>query len=374
MSDKTYDCAIVGGGLAGLTLAIQLADSGRSVVLFEKEQYPFNKVCGEYISMESHSFLQRLGLDFAAIDIPYITELKVSAPNGNSFTRKLDLGGFGISRYTLDSQLAQIAVRKGVTLLEKTKVTDVIEDGNNFLIKANGQDYGARLVCGSFGKRASLERNLGREIKKGEKNYVAVKYHVKADLPINRIELHNFKNGYCGISKVDGDKYCLCYLTTSENLSKSSNSIKEMEKIIVMQNPFLKRYFTESTFLYNEPLTISQVTFKQKTLVNNGVMMLGDAAGTIAPLCGNGMSMAIRASYIAAGLINSFLAEGISREQLYHQYQSLWNNNFSNRIKIGGMIQGLFGKNSLTNISIGFFKAFPFAADKVISMTHGESF
>jgi flavin-dependent dehydrogenase len=324
--------------------------------------------------MESHGFLQRLSLNLSGMDIPYITELKVSAPNGNSFTRKLDLGGFGISRYTLDSQLAQIAVKKGVTLLEKTKVTDVIRDGNNFLVKANGPDYNAKVVCGSFGKRASLERNLGREIKKGEKNYVAVKYHVKADLPSKRIELHNFENGYCGISKVDGDKYCLCYLTTSENLSKSGNSIKEMEKNIVMQNPFLKKYFTESKFLYNEPLAISQVTFKPKSLVNNGVIMLGDSAGTIAPLCGNGMSMAMRASFIAAGLINSFLADTIDREQLYHQYQRLWKHNFSNRIKIGGWIQGLFGKNSLTNISIGFFKTFPFAADKLISMTHGKTF
>ncbi len=324
--------------------------------------------------MESHGFLQRLGLDLSGMDIPYITELKVSAPNGNSFSRKLDMGGFGISRYTLDLQLAQIAKKKGVTLLEKTKVTDVIRDGDSFKLKANGEAYNSRLVCGSFGKRASLERSLGRDISKGEKNYVAVKYHVKADLPANRIELHNFENGYCGISKVDGDKYCLCYLTSSENLSKSGNSIKEMEKNKVMQNPFLKKYFTESTFLYNEPVTISQVTFKSKSRVNNGVIMLGDAAGTIAPLCGNGMSMAMRASFIAAGLINRFLAETINREQLYHQYQSLWNTNFSNRIRIGGMIQGLFGKNYLTNLSIGFFKTFPFAADKVISMTHGKIF
>ena len=46
-----FDCAIIGGGLAGLCLAIQLADADRSVVLLEKNSYPFHKVCGEYISM-----------------------------------------------------------------------------------------------------------------------------------------------------------------------------------------------------------------------------------------------------------------------------------------------------------------------------------
>ena len=54
MDDKNFDCAIIGGGLAGLTLAVQLADAGYSVVMFEKGKYPFHKVCGEYISMESY--------------------------------------------------------------------------------------------------------------------------------------------------------------------------------------------------------------------------------------------------------------------------------------------------------------------------------
>ena len=43
---NVYDCAIIGGGLAGLCLAIQLAKNGHKIILFEKNQYPFHKVCG----------------------------------------------------------------------------------------------------------------------------------------------------------------------------------------------------------------------------------------------------------------------------------------------------------------------------------------
>jgi len=51
MQIKTdYDIAIIGGGLAGLSLAILAANANYSVALFEKEAYPFHKVCGEYIS------------------------------------------------------------------------------------------------------------------------------------------------------------------------------------------------------------------------------------------------------------------------------------------------------------------------------------
>ncbi|HSU51462.1 MAG TPA: FAD-dependent oxidoreductase, partial [Segetibacter sp.] len=73
-----YDLAIIGGGLAGLSLAIQCAEEGFKVVLFEKENYPFHKVCGEYISFESWPFLERLGVDLKALHLPVIKKLNLS--------------------------------------------------------------------------------------------------------------------------------------------------------------------------------------------------------------------------------------------------------------------------------------------------------
>src|SRR5438128_1658559 len=70
-----FQIAIIGGGLAGLSLSILLAKSGYKVVLFEKEKYPFHKVCGEYISNESRDFIKTLGLDLDAMDLPEIKKL-----------------------------------------------------------------------------------------------------------------------------------------------------------------------------------------------------------------------------------------------------------------------------------------------------------
>ena len=70
-----YDCAIIGGGLAGLTLSIQLAQKGHQVILFEKNKYPFHKVCGEYISLESWDFLNSLGLPLAELSLPIINTI-----------------------------------------------------------------------------------------------------------------------------------------------------------------------------------------------------------------------------------------------------------------------------------------------------------
>ena len=73
--------------------------------LFEKEQYPFHKVCGEYISLESWDFLESLGLMLSDMQLPIIKNLIVTAPNGNQLQQALPLGGFGISRYKLDTCL-----------------------------------------------------------------------------------------------------------------------------------------------------------------------------------------------------------------------------------------------------------------------------
>jgi len=87
--------------LAGLALSIQLSQLGYKVVLLEKEQYPFHKVCGEYISMESWDFLLGLGLALETMDISHIKRLQVSAVNGKLLEHDLSPGGFGISRYIL---------------------------------------------------------------------------------------------------------------------------------------------------------------------------------------------------------------------------------------------------------------------------------
>src|SRR5436190_2246438 len=120
--DCEYDIAIIGGGLAGLAAAILLSKKGHSVAVFEKEKYPFHKVCGEYVSRESWGFLEDLGIPLSALGLPKIERLMLTATNGKSFTTKLPLGGFGLSRFQLDNSLAEVAKRSGVHVFEETKV------------------------------------------------------------------------------------------------------------------------------------------------------------------------------------------------------------------------------------------------------------
>jgi flavin-dependent dehydrogenase len=379
----TYDVAIIGGGLAGLAMAIQLARAGHTTVLVEKERYPFHKVCGEYVSLESWNFLMSLGLPLNEMDLPVIDKLFLTAPGGKSFMTALPLGGFGISRYTLDQLLAREAAKEGVHLLQETRAEEVSFDGAYQLKVSSKSDplvrtISAKVCCAAHGKRSNLDVKWKRNFLQGAdrklENYVAVKYHVHTDWPDNVIGLHNFENGYCGISKVEEERYCMCYMTKAEELRGSGGSIPQLEEKVLYQNPFLKLLLRSSTRSEQFPITISQISFAPKAQVEKGVLMLGDAAGLITPLCGNGMSIALHSSKIAFHLVNAFLHGHISRSDMEEQYSRQWQARFSARLRMGRTLQRFFGKGQATDLFVGMFRTFPFLAGPVVKLTHGQPF
>lgn len=375
--NEEYDVVIIGGGLAGLAASIQMAKSGYSVILFEKEKYPFHKVCGEYVSLESWNFLIQLGLSLSQLNLPVIDTLFLTAPNGKSFTTQLPLGGFGISRYKLDSLLADIAKRNGVHILEGTKV-DTISFDDRFHIAHYSKKIASKLCCGAYGKRSNFDikwkRNFLKATSNRLDNYVGIKYHIKTVWDDNVIGLHNFENGYCGISKIEDNKYCLCYMTKAENLKKCSNNIEQLEKTILFKNPHLKKIFLNSEKCESFPVAISQINFGKKTQIENHVLMLGDSGGMITPLCGNGMSIALHTAKIASPLMCDFLEQKIARSQMEESYQKQWAANFASRLKTGRRLQYFFGSESLSNLFIGTFKALPSLSKPIIKMTHGKPF
>ncbi len=369
-----FDIAIIGGGLGGLTLAIQLAKQGRKVLLMEKESYPYHKVCGEYIAMESYDYLERCGIPLSAMNLPRIQKLQISAPNGNSFKHTLSPGGFGISRFTLDHLLAEQAKVEGVSLLENCRVDEVKFENNQFTIITQKGLFTADFAFGAYGKKSNLDVKLKRDFTlekhQGAKNYIGVKYHIQYPHAEDLIALHNFEDGYCGISKVDNERWCLCYLTSAANL-KANGSIAAMEENVLKKNPHLKHIWDNAKFLYQSPLTISQIRFEPKTQIENHLVLLGDAAGLITPLCGNGMSMSMQ----AAAIIASLLPDNIQQRATFERaYQKEWKKTFSLRIKAGRTFQSLFGSSQITNGVVASLKAMPILVNPLVKLTHGKNF
>jgi flavin-dependent dehydrogenase len=366
-ADKTV--TIIGGGLSGLTAALLLNRAGFEVSLVEKKAYPFHRVCGEYISNEVLPFFKSLGIDINQFEPANITKLAVSSVSGNLFRTELDLGGFGLSRYTLDNYLYKKATDEGLKFFIGLKANDVVYADNKFIITLSDQStLTSSFVISAHGKRSNLDKN--REFFKRKSPYLGVKYHIRTDFPMDLVQLDNFEGGYCGTVKVEGDRYNLCYLSENRHL-KTYGSIEEVEQQVLCKNPQLKSRFLNSDFLNERPEVINEISFAKKPLVENHILYCGDAAGMISPLCGNGMSMAIHSAKIVS---DSILKHYPSREHIEQNYEKRWKNLFENRLLFGRLTQQLFGNIVLSGMAIRGLKMIPKASHYIIKSTHGKPF
>lgn len=366
------DVIIIGGGLAGLTAGIHLVRSGLKVLLFEKEDFPHHKVCGEYVSKEILPYMEQLGVDLYDLNPPEISKLLYSTSRGNPIEEKLPLGGLGLSRYAFDWFLFQKARSAGVEILKEV-VTNVKSGDRMKVETAAGKTYASGVVLGCFGKRSTLDKNLKRSFFQRPAPWLAVKSHYKMEqFPDDLVALHNFRGGYCGLSKTESGAVNVCYLVTYKSFKEHKDPEKFKEKVL-RKNPFLDEFFANAVPVFEKPLTIAQVSFQSKSTVEDHVLMAGDAAGLLHPLCGNGMAMAIHSAKIASESILTHLSgSNFDRQKMEKDYVIRWKKEFGGRLRTGKFLQKILLSQRLSEMSQRVVSAAPFVLPQIIKQTHGK--
>lgn len=368
---QNFDISIVGGGLAGLTASIHLSNLGHSVILFERQAYPHHKVCGEYVSNEVVPYLDSLRVNIPMQDLPTLKRLQLTTQNGKQLNQKLPLGGFGISRFMLDEILYRKAIENGVTIIFQ-KVENVEFDNNSFQITTNEkQAFSSKICLGTWGKRSQLDKQFSRPFIQKNTSWMAVKCHYESDFEDDLIALHNFQGGYCGMSKVENNILNACYLVDTKVFKKYGN-VNLLEKEILMKNPFWAKWRESAKPIFEKPLIISQISFDKKDPIEEHILMAGDSAGLIHPLCGNGMAMAIHAAKLASNAIENYFSTHQDRQQLESEFQDQWRDHFYSRLRAGRQIQSLLLQQNLSPFFIQIANLFPGLVQNIIKKTHGK--
>jgi len=365
------DVLIIGGGLAGLAGALHLSKKGLKVVLIEKNTYPKHKVCGEYISNEILPYLLWLDIDVSKLHPVSISKFEFTAQNGKTAKTRLPLGGFGVSRYELDHFLFQKAVENGCTIVTET-VTDISFENDVFTITTSEEMLSAKIVLGAYGKRSNIDQVLSRDFISKKSPWLAVKGHYSGNFDEKLVALYNFQGGYCGVSKVENGIINICYLADFETFKKYKN-IEEYQKSVLYKNNKLKAVFENSTSLFEKPITISQISFDKKEPVENHILMIGDTAGLIHPMCGNGMAMAIHSAKIASELVLDFYYGKIeSRSELEKKYIQEWKKHFSKRLFFGRLLAKALTHKNFTHVMTTIAASIPSLLSVIIKQTHGR--
>ncbi len=364
---------IIGGGLAGLIAALDLAQRGKQVLVIEKNPYPNHKVCGEYVSNEVKPYLEHLDMELSSLDLPEIDTLQLSTQTGKLIEVRLPLGGFGISRYAFDYKLFQLAEKKSVDFLFET-VVDVQFMDNEFEVTLSSKEkITGKMVLGAFGKRSNLDVKWNRAFIQQKSPWLGIKAHYKnIGHPSNVVGLHNFPGGYGGLSLTEEGDVNFCCLVKYESFKKESG-IAAFNQNVVSQNPILKDFLANSEVTFEKPLSIAQISFEKKRAVENHILMCGDTAGLIHPLCGNGMAMAIHSAKLAAEQVAMFLEKpNFTRKDMEKEYQMLWERNFRKRLWMGRRLQDLMLHTKWFNLGMYTLANSKPLLREMIKSTHGN--
>lgn len=340
--EKIWDVIVVGGGLAGLSLANLLSDRGIEVLVLEKGNYPRHRVCGEFISNESRDFLMGLGLDIPAMGLPEINRFELSFPGGKKHNCSLKPGGFGLSRWTLDHSLYRLALKRGSKVETDTRVTDIVkkDEGNFEVHTSDRRIFRGQIAVGSTGRYSGSLFQAPSPSGGAANKYFGLKYHVTSSLPEDLIQINLFPGGYAGISKIESDKYCFCYLAESESLKKCKGSIARFEKEILSTNPVIQNHLAANTVLEG-PVTTSHFDFNFHSTFNQPFLLMGDSAGFIPPLTGNGMSLAFRSASVLSVLLLKHFHQDKTTAEVENEYLHYGNSYLKMRIRSGVFLQNL---------------------------------
>jgi len=368
MSD-VFDTAVVGAGLAGSCAAILLAQSGARVLLLDGATPGRHKVCGEFLSPESRVQLARVGVldELRRAGAKDVATARVSTSTRHGRSVALPGKGLAVSRATLDAILWRRAREVGVETRGQTRVSN-IEQSDEFNLQTNGGDFSARFVVSATGRGAKSGRDHD-ELAPPKQRFVGLKTHLRGvGLERGEVAMFPFAGGYCGLVEVEDGSVNACLLAPYARLK--GNSPAALWKEIRAENRQLGEV-TRGAELEFDWLATGNVSFEHFAPTQNGMLRVGDAAGYIHPLSGDGMAMAMRSGELAARSIQEALKWNYSSGEAAHFYGVMWEREFGRRLKWARALQPLFTHSLLSNAALRFFDALPALARLVARRTRG---
>ena len=346
---SNVDLLVVGGGPAGAALAALASRTGARVLLVERARFPRDKVCGEFVSAEGCEVLQRLGVlgELISVGAPRIDSCRISGRRGNRVDAPLPhppgrgAPGMGISREVMDAVLLEYAGRCGVEVLQRHEaVAPVIEGSRVRGVRVRrvghatpGEQLRASLVVAADGRRSmfvrALHPGLGDPRRSGPGSWFGLKAHLDAapSRLDGRVELHLFDGGYAGLAAVEGRRINLCLLTTVRSLRACGGSADRLFVERISSRRAVRESLGDARPC-SRWKSVGPLRFAVRKPASRGVLFVGDAAGTIDPFSGEGMSNALRGAEIALPFVLQAIARGGLTEESGRAYALRWRRAF----------------------------------------------
>jgi len=348
VAEDEYDCVIVGAGPSGSTMAHYVAKEGGKVAVLEKKSFPRDKYCGDAVCTPAIRILEDMGVMQELIDnneAKFADSGGFVSPSGISYIgaseKKLgQAAACAVKRLNLDKRIAWQARKTGANLMENFTVTDASFDKEKGMWSVEGEDgkvvKGRVLVCAD-GAHSKLAQKLGyvtaapkgvcsRAFVEGgthNTNFDGVCFYQRESLP-----------GYSAIFRHPNDELNFCYYLIPCGEGDQCGDVTEadlprLHNDALTKDPFVSRALGPDFKIERmkaAPLRLGSQGVK--TSHDDHLLIIGDAAGHIDPLTGEGIHNAMLGGKAAALTMNDMIKEGDYSAASTRVYEDRWMNRF----------------------------------------------
>jgi geranylgeranyl reductase family protein len=343
---QNVDVAVIGAGPAGSAAAITLAQRGYRVALIDKQPFPREKLCGDFVNPINLPLLRRLGVENEVYAQPHasVTGFRITSSSGAAAEARLPNAaqggaGLGLRRALLDHTLVRRAANLGAAVRLNSRVEALLRNARGWQFKTAEESWQAKLLIGADGRNSWVAEQLGLNSRAGMRGRsVGFQARVKCSgAAQGKVEIHLFPGGYAGLIGLGGGELNFCLAIDAQVLPRTAIGEFLLEKCLP-RNPYLKAVLERSTAI-SSFRSAYPVYFPPRRCYAERALLAGDAARVSEPVSGEGIYFAMRSGLLAAEAMAEALAENDLSAGFLRRYQQRCGRVFRRRLGLNAVMR-----------------------------------
>jgi flavin-dependent dehydrogenase len=358
------DALVVGGGPAGLAFAAAAAARGLEVVVLEGREGPVDKACGEGLLPAGVRDLERLGARarLAEADASPIREIRWIEADGGEVRIALPRpGGLGVRRTALSAALAARAREAGAAIVEGALVTAHGREGDHAWAEAGGRVHRARLLVAADGLASPVRRREGLEARPRGPARLGVRRHFAIGPWSDAVEVHFGDRVEAYVTPAGAGRVGVALLGDAGGALRFDELLARFPALAAR----LRGAPPETSVRGAGPFPrISSARTRDR------LVLLGDAAGYLDAITGDGLPLALGCAIDLAGILPGALARGASRAALA-PYERAWRRRWRTYAIYTGLVLGLARRPALRRRLARLAAGRPAALERLLAVAVG---